>query len=48
MHWLRKWRDSFEPFHLPELAGQIDESVNQMRHFEGMVLKNLKKKNALF
>ena len=30
-------------FHLPELVGQTDQSVNQMRHFEGMVLRNLEK-----
>ena len=30
-------------FHLSELAGQIGQSVNRKRHFEGMVLQNLEK-----
>ena len=28
-------------FHLPELTGKTAQSVNQTRHFEGMVLQNL-------
>ena len=28
-------------FHLPKLADQTNQSVNRMRHFEGMVLQNL-------
>ena len=32
-----------DPYHLPELAGQ---SVNRMRHFEGMVLQNHKNRHS--
>ena len=28
-------------FHLPKLADQTNQSVNRMRHFEGMVPQNL-------
>ena len=32
-----------ECFPFARTDSQIDESVNQMRHFEGMVLQNLEK-----
>ena len=34
---------SLSAFHFPELAGQIGQSVNPMRQFEGMVLPILDK-----
>lgn len=33
-------------FHLSEMAGQTGQSVNRMRHYEGMVMQIFKNKHS--